>query len=405
MITDIDAEFKLSDRALNIKGSGIRKAFDMAANMKDVINLGLGEPDFEAPEELKMLLKMAVDGGYSHYTPNAGFQDFRAILSEKLKTDNQLEYDPDTQIISTAGAMNAIHLALLALVNPGDEVIIQDPCFVGFEPSILLAGGVPVKVPLFEENRFSLNPDEVKKRITPKTRVMIINSPHNPTGSVIPEEDMKQLARIARENNIFVISDEVYEKLVYDDHKHVSIAKMEGMKERTLTVMSFSKTYAICGWRIGYAAGPEKLIHNMVKFQQFDAVHPPAPVQKAVLFYIRRSREFVDFMKKIYVARRDFMVDRLNRIEEIKCFRPAGAFYIFLNIKNLGCTSQELADFLLNEYRIVTIPGSAFGEAGEGYIRICITVPIEQLQVACIRFEQAIQRISRQGINTKQDKI
>ncbi|MCE1245465.1 MAG: pyridoxal phosphate-dependent aminotransferase [Firmicutes bacterium] len=379
----------ISDRAKNIKSSGIRKAFDMAAALKDVIHLGLGEPDFEAPEELKALLKMAVDDGFSHYTPNAGMMDFRIVLAEKLKEENGIEYDPVNEIIATVGAMNAIHLAILCLVNPGDEVLLQDPAFVGFEPCVIMSGGVPVKVPLREEFNFEIQPEDIEARITPKTKVMIINSPHNPTGAVLQRESMEKIAALAQKHGIFIISDEVYEKLVYDGLSHVSFASLPGMKDQVLTVQSFSKTYCICGWRIGYAAGPSSLINQMIKFQQFDAVHPPAPMQKASIFFVKRSREFVELIKKIYVARRDYMVDRLNSIGDYSCVRPHGAFYLFLNIKKLGYTSEDYTRFLLEKYRIVTVPGSVLGDAGEGYIRICLTVPIEQIQVACIRLEQA----------------
>jgi aminotransferase len=285
--------------------------------------------------------------------------------------------------------MNAIHLAMLCLVNPGDEVLIQDPAFVGFEPCVLMSGGIPVKVPLREEFNFEIQPEDIEARITPKTKVMVINSPHNPTGAVLSRQTMEKIAALAQKHGIFIISDEVYEKLVYDGLSHTSFASLPGMKDYVLTVQSFSKTFCICGWRIGYAAGPASLINQMVKFQQFDAVHPPAPMQKASIFFLKRSREFIELIKKIYVARRDYMVDRLNSLSDYSCVRPRGAFYLFLNIKKLGYTSEEYTRFLLEKYRIVTVPGSVLGDAGEGYIRICLTVPIEQIQVACIRLEQA----------------
>lgn len=389
--------FYIAERTKKIKESGIRKAFDMVSQLKDVIHLGLGEPDFNAPEELKMLLKMAVDDGYSHYTPNAGFLDFRMVLAEKLEDENDIKYDPEKEIMITVGAMNAIHLAILSIVNPGDEVIIQDPSFVGFEPCILMAGGVPVKVPLKEEFDFEIQIEDIEAKITDKTKAMIINTPHNPTGAVLPRETIEKIADLSLKNDIFIIADEVYEKLVYDGREHVSMASLPGMKERTLTVHSFSKTFCICGWRVGYAAGPAPLINQMIKFQQFDSVHPPAPIQKAVLFYLKRSKEFIDYVKKVYIARRDCMFDRLNSIEEVSCIKPHGAFYIFLNIKQLGCTSEEFARFLLEKYRVVTIPGSALGDAGEGYIRICLTVPIEQIQVACVRLEKAVRQVLKDG--------
>ncbi|MCD4785902.1 MAG: pyridoxal phosphate-dependent aminotransferase [Candidatus Eremiobacteraeota bacterium] len=389
--------FYIAERTKKIKGSGIRKAFDMASQLKDAIHLGLGEPDFNAPEELKMLLKMAVDEGYDHYTPNAGFLDFRTVLAEKLEEENGIEYDPEKEIMVTVGAMNAIHLAILSIVNPGDEVIMQDPSFVGFEPCILMAGGVPVKVALREEFDFEVQIEDIEAKITDKTKMLILNTPHNPTGAVIPRQTIEKIADLALRNDIFIIADEVYEKLIYDGREHVSIASLPGMKERTLTVHSFSKTFCICGWRIGYAAGPIPLINEMIKFQQFDSVHPPAPIQKAVLFYLSRSNEFVDYVKKVYVSRRDYMVDRLNSIDDVSCIKPHGAFYIFLNIKQLECTSGEFARFLLEKYRVVTIPGTALGDAGEGYIRICLTVPIEQLEVACIRIEKAVKQVLRNG--------
>ncbi|MFP4496872.1 MAG: pyridoxal phosphate-dependent aminotransferase [Vulcanimicrobiota bacterium] len=384
----------LAERTRIVKSSGIRKAFDMVESMKDVIHLGIGEPDFEAPEELKMLMKMAVDEGYSHYTPNAGYPDLRDVIAEKLKTENNLDYDPKTEVMATVGAMNAIHLAILCLIGPGDEAIIQNPAFVGFEPCIQMAGGRAVHVQLREEFEFRLQAEDVEKSITENTKLLIVNSPQNPTGSVLRGEDLKKIAEIAKKHNLFVISDEAYEKLVYDGIKHISIASLPGMKERTLTVMSFSKTYSICGWRIGFAAGPPGLLTNMIKFQQFDAVHPAAPVQKAAMFYLKRSQEYVEYMKKIYVSRRDYMVERLNQIGGVSCVKPEGAFYLFLNIKKLGIKSEEFSKYLLEEFRIVTIPGSALGKYGEGYIRICLTVPTEQLQIAAMRIEQAVQRLN-----------
>ncbi len=389
---EIKQMLRLSDRAKIIKESGIRKAFEMAGDMKDVIHLGLGEPDFGAPEELKTLLKMAVDEGFSHYTPNSGFFDLRSVLSDKLRDENRIDYDPATEIMVTVGAMNAINLAMLCLVNPGDEVIIQDPAFVGFEPCTQMCGGVAVGVPLREDRQFRIDPADIRERITSRTRLLVINNPHNPTGAVLDPKDLEEIASIAREYDLFVLSDEVYEKLIYDGLEHTSMASLEGMKERTLTVMSFSKTFCICGWRIGFCAGPALLIRNMVKMQQSSSVHPAAPMQKAVMFYLNRSGEFVEYIKKAYTARRDYMTGLINQIEGIHCLKPQSAFYLFVNIKQLGCTSMEFSQLLLQEYRVITIPGSAFGPGGEGYIRICITVPVEKLQVACMRIEQAVRR-------------
>ncbi|RLF16252.1 MAG: pyridoxal phosphate-dependent aminotransferase [Thermoprotei archaeon] len=384
---------RLSERALTIKSSGIRRLFDLAQRTPGIISLGIGEPDQDTPPHVKEAAKRALDEGYTHYTPNAGFPDLREALAEKLRRDNNIDVTPDEVIVTGGGGTGALMLSLMCLVNPGDEVLIPDPGFVVYEAAVLMAGGKPVYVPLREEDDFRMLPEEVERRITPRTKCIIINTPSNPTGGVLEEEDLKGIAELAIRHDLFVVSDEVYEKLVYDGHRHVSMASLPGMKERTVTVNSFSKTYAMTGWRIGYAAGPKELIDQMVKLQQFTMVHAPAVSQRAALAALKGPQNFVEEMVKEYDRRRRFIVDKLNSIEGLSCIKPKGAFYAFLNIKGLGLSSEEAAMKLLERAKVVTVPGVAFGPSGEGYLRISYSRPIDQLEEACNRIEVAIKSL------------
>jgi len=385
----------LSHRMDQIKGSGIRKAFELAARLKDVIHLGLGEPDFDPPSKLKEYLKKSVDEGFSHYTLNSGLDELRSLLAEYLKREHNLNYDPSSEIMVTVGGMNGIHLALMSIVNLEDEVIIQDPSFVGFEPAIIMAGGRAVHVPLYEENSFRIQAEDIEKHITDKTRGIILNTPHNPTGAVLSKQDLEDISQVIKKHNLFVISDEAYERLVFDGKHHISIASLPDMKDRTIVVMSFSKTFAICGWRIGFVAAPSHIIQSMIKLQQFDSVHPAAPIQKAICHLLRERKlpTEISAMLEEFQKRRDFMVKGLNSIDGISCVKPEGAFYLFVNIKKLNVTSSYFSDFLLKQYHIVTVPGDVFGKYGEGYIRICLTVPVEKLKVALERIKEAVKQI------------
>ena len=387
------SSIRFSERTLAIKSSGIRRLFDLAQRTPGVISLGIGEPDQDTPVHVKEAAKKALDEGYTHYTPNAGFPDLREALAEKLRLDNGIDVAPDEVIVTGGGGTGALMLSALCLINPGDEVLLPDPGFVVYEAVVLMAGGKPVYVPLKEEDGFRMLPSEVEKRITSKTKCIIVNTPSNPTGGVLEEEDLKGIADLAVKHDLYVISDEVYEKLVYDGHRHLSIASLPRMKERTVTVNSFSKTYAMTGWRIGYAAAPKELIDQMVKLQQFTMVHAPAVSQRAALAALKGPQDFVKEMAEEYDKRRRFIVDRLNSIGGLSCLRPKGAFYVFLNIKKLGMRSEEVAMALLERAKVVTVPGVAFGPGGEGYLRISYSRPIDQLEEACSRIEKAIEEL------------
>ncbi|MHB2016298.1 MAG: pyridoxal phosphate-dependent aminotransferase [Candidatus Xenobia bacterium] len=387
----------ISARMGQIRGSGIRRAFDVASRMKDVISLGLGEPDFDTPAPIKQAAIDAINNGFNRYTPNAGLLEVRQAIGRKLLAENGVGYDPESEIIVTVGAINALSLSILTLVDVGDEVIIPDPAFVAFEPCVITAGGIPVKVPLREEHRFHMRAEDIEKLITPRTRMLIVNTPQNPTGAVLSAPELQEIANLAEKYNLFVISDEVYEKLIYPGSHHVSIASLPGMRERTVVVNSFSKTYCICGWRIGFAASKKSIIEQMVKLQQFHAVHAPSPAQRAVLAALNGPQEWIGEMVAEYDRRRRYMVQRLNEMEVVSCVMPEGAFYIFLNIGKLGRGSEDVMTELLTEAHVATVPGSALGPCGEGFLRISYTAPIPVLAEAANRMEPVLRRLAKQS--------
>ncbi|MDI9619417.1 MAG: pyridoxal phosphate-dependent aminotransferase [Candidatus Nezhaarchaeota archaeon] len=385
---------ELSYRASLIGPSGIRRLFDLAQRSSGVINFGIGEPDLETPKHIRESGKRAIDLGYTHYTPNAGFPSLREAIAEKLREENNIDVT-SCNVMVTVGASMGLLLSILAIVEPGDEVVISDPCFVIYEPLIHIAGGKPVKVPLMEEDDFRMLPENVKECVTPKTKCIIVNSPHNPTGAVMEYGDIRGIAEIAMDEGIYVISDEVYEKLVYDGAKHYSIASIAGMEELAITVNAFSKTFAMCGWRIGYVAASKKLIDEMVKLQQYTAVHAPSVSQVAALEGLKspESKVFVEEMVKEYDARRRLMVEMLNNVHGFKVKLPKGAFYVFANIKELGMRSENLAELILKDAGVVTVPGSAFGQNGEGYLRFCYATSRENIKQGIERLKNAIDKL------------
>ncbi len=387
----------LSERVQRIGASGIRKAFDLAnkSRLDDLISLGLGEPDFDTPAYVKDAAKRAIDEGFNRYTANAGIPELREAIADKLQRDNGIRYDPQSEIIVTVGAINAIHLAILAIINPGDEVLLPDPFFVAFEPCVIMAGGRAVHVQLHEENDFRLRAEDLEGHITEKTKMIIANTPHNPTGAVLTRSDLEAVAEVAQRHDLFVLSDEVYEKLVYDGARHISMASLPEMRERTVTIHSFSKAWCMCGWRIGYAAAPARIIEQMVKLQQFNSVHAPSYAQRAALVALTGPQDFMTTMRAEFDRRRRYLVERINQIEGLSCREPLGCFYAFPNIKQLGRPSQDVAALLLTHGRVVTVPGSALGTFGEGYLRLSYTVPMERLQVALDRIESTVRRLRR----------
>ncbi|HEY3997273.1 MAG TPA: pyridoxal phosphate-dependent aminotransferase [Candidatus Xenobia bacterium] len=386
----------ISERMGRIKGSGIRRAFDVASRLHDVISLGLGEPDFAPPEHVKEAAKAAIDQGFHRYTANAGMLEVRQAVARKIQRDQGMAYDPEHEVVITVGAINAIALGILTVVDPGDEVLIPDPTFVAFEPCVITAGGVPVPVPLREEHGFRMRAADIEARLTPRSRVLIVNTPQNPTGSVLPRTELEAIADVARRRNLLVLSDEVYEKLIYDGLQHVSIATLPGMRERTLVVNSFSKSYNVCGWRIGYAAAPAAIVEQMVKLQQFHSVHAPSIAQRAMLAALEGPQDWIADMVAEYDRRRLYLHKRVNHMVGVSALLPPGAFYIFLNIARLGRTSEEVTSLLLSEGRVATVPGSALGTSGEGFLRLCYTVPLPQLAEACDRMEPVFKRLAEE---------
>jgi aminotransferase len=388
-------QFKAARRLKGVKRSGIRRFFAAAKEIPDVINLSVGEPDFTPP-------KHALEGGWqatlegkTHYAPTNGVPELREALADKAYKDYGLRYDPNSEVLVTVGGTEAIFLALLGLVNPGDEVLIPNPGFVCYEPGVLLADGVPVSVPLLEKNGFRPSIEDVMSLITDRSRVMILNSPNNPTGMVLSYDEMATLAKIAVERDLIVISDEVYEKIVYDGTKHYCLASFPGMRERTLVVNSFSKTYAMTGLRVGYIYGPEELISPIWLVHQYLVACVDTFAQYAALAALNGPQDFVREMVNEFDRRRRFVFKRLNEIEGFNCPLPKGAFYIFPNIKSFKMSSEDFAQLLLKEAHVAVVPGSAFGSYGEGYIRISYAAAYDQLEEALNRIERAVKKLGK----------
>jgi aminotransferase len=361
--------------------------------MPDAINLSVGEPDFTPPKHVLNAGWRAAKEGKTHYAPTNGIPGLREALAEKTYRDYGLSYDPDSEMLITVGGTEAIFLALFGLVNPGDDVLIPNPGFVCYEPGVLLAGGVPVHIPLLEEKEFKPSIDHVMSLITKKSRVMILNYPNNPTGAVLSHDEVAALAKIAVERDLIVISDEVYEKIIYDDAKHHCLATFPEMRERTLVINSFSKTYAMTGLRVGYVYGPKELISPLWLAHQYTVACANSLTQYAALAALRGSQDFVREMVQEFDRRRHLVYQRLNETEGFKCALPKGAFYVFPNIKDFCMSSEEFAEFLLREAHVTTVPGSSFGGYGEGYIRISYAAAYEQLEEALNRIEKVVKKL------------
>jgi aminotransferase len=360
--------------------------------MPEAISLGLGEPDFVPPKHVLDAVKQALDEGKTHYTLTMGLPELREALAKRAKHEYGLTYDPETEILVTVGGTQAIHLALMAFVNPGDEVLIPDPGFVCYRPSVLMAGGVPVSLPVLEKNEFRLNGGIVMSHVTDKSRVIIINSPSNPTGAVLSYDDLASIAKLAVERDLIVISDEVYEHITYDGVEHFCMASFPDMRERTVVIGSFSKTYAMTGLRIGYALGPKHLIAPMMLAHQFSVACVNGPAQYAAVRALEGPQSFVKDMVAEFDRRRRFLCKRLEEIEGFSCKLPKGAFYLFANVKKFGVSSEDLAAFLLREGKVVTVPGSAFGRYGEGYLRFSYATAYDKIVEALDRIERAVKK-------------
>ena len=381
----------VSKKTQNLATSSVRVISEKARKMKDVIKLEIGEPDFDTPAHIKEAAKKALDEGFTHYTPFPGFEDLRQAIAEKTKIENKIESDPSKEIVVTPGACSALFCAILSTVDAGEKVLIPDPCWPHYEPCVQIADGIPEHYPLLEENDFRVDSDDLKKRLDKKTKVIILNSPSNPTGSVQTRKQLEEIAQIAIENDLVVVSDEVYERILYDNVKHVSIGSLSDMRDRTVTINAFSKTYAMTGWRIGYAIGREDIVTQMAKLVLYTGTCANSIGQRAALAALKGPQDCVTEMVKEYKRRRDFLVKRLNEIENISCKMPQGAFYAFPNIKRLGMPSFDCSLYLLDRAKVSTVPGAGFGKYGEGYLRISYATSLHNLDEAMSRIEKVVK--------------
>ena len=381
----------LARKVANLKPSGIRKFFDIVANMQDVISLGIGEPDFTTPEPILEAGVHSLRAGETHYTSNHGRLDLRRALAEHLKKLYGISYDPADEIVITVGGSEALYLAATALLEPGQEVIIPTPCFVSYQAEVLLAGGLPVEIPCLMENNFDLDIDTIHDAITPNTKAILINFPTNPTGAVSSRENLIKLAKLAEEHDLIVISDEIYDRLVYGV-KHVCFPALDNMQKRTVLIGGFSKDYAMTGWRIGYAAGPANIINGLVRIHQYSIMSAPTTSQAAALAALIKGEPFVEQMRLEYEQRRRVIVDGLNQIG-LPTFEPHGAFYAFPQVSGTGLDDESFAERLLKEKRVAVVPGSSFGKGGEGFVRCSYATSMDKIEEALDRIQEFVKGI------------
>lgn len=381
----------IADKVMGIQPSGIRKFFDLASEMEDVVSLGVGEPDFDTPWHIRDEGIYSLEKGRTFYTSNAGVKELRVEICNYLKRRCGVTYDPNRETLVTVGGSEAIDLAMRVMLNPGDEVLIPQPSFVSYLPCAVLAGGVPKVIELKNENQFRLTKEELLGAITDKTKLLVLPFPNNPTGAVMRREDLEAIAEVIIEKDIFVLSDEIYAELTYDTD-HVSIASLPGMWERTVTMNGFSKSYAMTGWRLGYACAPSEIIAQMTKVHQFAIMSAPTTSQYAAVEALRNGDGDVQEMRMAYNGRRRFLMHAFQEMG-LPCFEPFGAFYVFPCIKEFGMTSEEFAEKLLAEERVAVVPGSAFGDCGEGYLRISYAYSLEDLKIALGRLEKFVKRL------------
>jgi len=380
----------LSERVRLVKPSGIRKFFDIINTMPDVISLGIGEPDFVTPEHISQAGIRSIEEGHTHYTSNYGMLKLREEIAAMLDRRYGLKYNPANEILVTVGVSEGVDLAMRTLVNPGNEVISLDPGYVAYEADIIFADGVPVPVPTYAKYDFGVRATEIAAAITPRTKMILLGNPNNPTGAVIPRPELEGIAKLAIEHDLIVAVDEVYSRLVYET-EHVSIAAMPGMRERTVLLDGFSKAYAMTGWRIGYVAAPAYILEAMVKIHQYTIMCAPTSAQEAALEALRHGEEDVQAMHDDYARRRRMFVDGLNRIG-LTCCEPHGAFYAFPSIAQTGLTDEDFTEKLLFEGQVAVVPGSAFGAAGAGYVRCSYCTAYDKLEEALVRLERFVKK-------------
>ena len=392
----MDYEKYLSPVANGLKPSGIRRFFDIAAEMDHVISLGVGEPDFKTPWAIRQEAIRTLEKGQTWYTANAGLLQLRQEIARYLKNAVGVEYHPKDEILVSVGGSEAIDLCVRALVQPGDEVLIPQPSFVCYDPIVQLAGGTPVIIQTKAENRFRLTPEELEEKITPSTKLLVLPYPNNPTGAVMKKEDLEAIAPVIQKHDLLVLSDEIYSELTYSG-KHVSIASLPGMAQRTVVINGFSKSFAMTGWRLGYAAGPAPIIGLMVKIHQYAIMSAPTMSQYAAVEALRSCMSSVEEMRQEYNLRRRYLVDALNKMG-LSCFEPEGAFYVFPSIQSTGLTSEEFCEKLLQKERVAVVPGNAFGECGEGHVRISYSYSINHLKEALKRIQRFVRQCQEETL-------
>ncbi|MEW5941946.1 MAG: aminotransferase class I/II-fold pyridoxal phosphate-dependent enzyme [Chloroflexota bacterium] len=390
-MAEIGSTKYLSHRVAGLKPSGIRKFFDIAATMKDVISLGIGEPDFTTPKPILEAGIRSLQQGETHYTSNHGKMELRRAIADNIERLYGVKYDPATEVIATVGVSEALYLTMVAILDPGDEVIIPTPCFVSYQAEVILAGGVPVEIPARMEDNFMVDPARIRDAITPRTKAIFVGYPSNPSGAVASREVLTEIAKLAEQNDLVIISDEIYDRLVYD-FQHVCVPALgESVKRRAILLGGLSKDYAMTGWRIGYAAGPADLIKGLVRIHQYTIMSAPTTAQDAAIEALTNGEPFVQEMVTEYNRRRRLIVDGLNKLG-LKTFEPRGAFYAFPNISATGMDDETFAQKLLEEEHVAVVPGSSFGPGGEGFVRACYATAYEQIEEALRRMEKFMER-------------
>ncbi|MCR1840479.1 aminotransferase class I/II-fold pyridoxal phosphate-dependent enzyme [Murimonas intestini] len=385
----------IAEKVKVIQPSGIRKFFDIANQMEEVVSLGVGEPDFDTPWHIRDEGIYSLEKGRTFYTSNSGLMELREEISRYLERKCRVSYNAASQVLITVGGSEAIDLCMRAMLNPGEEVLIPQPSFVSYLPCAVMADGVPVIIELREENQFRLTKQQLLDAITEKTKILVLPFPNNPTGAIMTKEELEEIAQVVIEKDIYVLSDEIYSELTYETG-HTSIASLPGMKERTVLINGFSKAYAMTGWRLGYACGPEEIISQMVKLHQFAIMCAPTTSQYAAIEALKNGDEDIEEMRKAYNGRRRYLMHAFHEMG-LKCFEPYGAFYVFPCIKEFGMSSEEFASRLLDEEHVAVVPGSAFGDCGDGYLRISYAYSLEDLKVALGRLENFIKRLRDGG--------
>lgn len=391
----IDYDKVLSKKAVEMKPSGIRKFFDIAQQIEGVISLGVGEPDFKTPWKIRQTAIDTLEKGKTVYTANAGLIELRKEIAKYFKRTINLDYDPNNEIIVTVGGSEGIDIAIRTIVEPGDEVLIVEPCFVCYSPIVTLSGGTPIIIETKAENEFRLTAEELKEKITDKTKLLVMPYPNNPTGAIMERKDLEAIAEVLRDTDILVLSDEIYSELTYTE-KHCSIAEIDGMKERTIVINGFSKSFAMTGWRLGFMAGPKEIIKHSLKLHQYAIMSSPTTSQYAAITALKECTGDIVKMRDEYNMRRRFVVDAFNKLG-LDCFTPQGAFYVFPCIKSTGLSSDEFCEKLVYEKKVAVVPGTAFGKCGEGYIRVSYAYSIKHLKEAIKRIGEFLEELKEKN--------